>query len=178
MAKIRKTASIENGIMQVLKILNEDEIQETIGKSSSYLRKCSDPSQQQQIDHNDSIKLDIACIKKGKAPPLFVAHEYIVINESDNLDSHKQNDIDETIRLFENESSINQFIPTSDLNNISSIIDHDVLKEGFQYSKVQHLNKSKHSNSHQYYSEEMKKKVLEKDKLVFKIIEECKSKSV
>ena len=48
MAKIRKTASIENGIMQVLKILNEDEIQETIGKSSSYLRKCSDPSQQQQ----------------------------------------------------------------------------------------------------------------------------------
>jgi len=97
MAKIRKTASIENGIMQVLKILNEDEIQETIGKSSSYLRKCSDPSQQQQIDHNDSIKLDIACIKKGKAPPLFVAHEYIVINESDNLDSHKQNDIDEML---------------------------------------------------------------------------------
>ena len=97
MAKIRKTASIENGIMQVLKILNEDEIQETIGKSSSYLRKCSDPSQQQQIDHNDSIKLDIACIKKGKAPPLFVAHEYIVINESNNLDSHKQNDIDEML---------------------------------------------------------------------------------
>jgi len=97
MAKIRKTASIENGIMQVLKILNEDEIQETIGKSSSYLRKCSDPSQQQQIDHNDSIKLDIACIKKGKAPPLFVAHEYIVINESDSLDSHKQNDIDEML---------------------------------------------------------------------------------
>jgi len=97
MAKIRKTASIENGIMQVLKILNEEEIQETIGKSSSYLRKCSDPSQQQQIDHNDSIKLDIACIKKGKAPPLFVTHEYIVIKESDNLDSHKQNDIDEML---------------------------------------------------------------------------------
>tara|TARA_A100001011_G_scaffold367651_1_gene421240 strand:+ start:1637 stop:2101 length:465 start_codon:yes stop_codon:yes gene_type:complete len=97
MAKIRKTASIENGIMQVLKILNDDEIQETIAKSSSYLRKCSDPNQQQQIDHNDSIKLDIACIKKGKAPPLFIAHEYIVINESDNLDSHRQNDIDEML---------------------------------------------------------------------------------
>tara|TARA_Y100000591_G_C21553524_1_gene554893 strand:+ start:48 stop:512 length:465 start_codon:yes stop_codon:yes gene_type:complete len=97
MAKIRKIASIENGIMQVLKILDENEVQDTIGKSSSYLRKCSDPSQQQQIDHNDSIKLDIACIKKGKAPPLFIAHEYIVINESDNLDSHKQNDIDEML---------------------------------------------------------------------------------
>ena len=34
MVKIRKTASIENGIMQVLKILDEDEIQAAIGKSS------------------------------------------------------------------------------------------------------------------------------------------------
>ena len=97
MAKIRKTASIENGIMQVLKILNEEEIHEAIGKGSSYLRKCSNPDLQQQIDHNDSIKLDIACIKKGKAPPLFIAHEYIVLNESDDLDSHKQNDIDEML---------------------------------------------------------------------------------
>ena len=97
MAKIRKTASIENGIMQVLKILSEEEIQGAIGKGSSYLRKCSNPDLQQQIDHNDSIKLDIECIKKGKAPPLFIAHEYMVINESDNLDSHKQNDIDEML---------------------------------------------------------------------------------
>ena len=97
MAKIRKTASIESGIMQVLKILSEDEIQAAIGKGSSYLRKCSNPDLQQQIDHNDSIKLDMACIKKGKAPPLFIAHEYIVLNESDDLDSHKQNDIDEML---------------------------------------------------------------------------------
>ena len=97
MAKIRKTASIESGIMQVLKILNEDEIQEAIGKSSSYLRKCSNPDLQQQIDHNDSIKLDLACIKKGKAPPLYDAHEYIVINEFENLSSHKDNDIDEML---------------------------------------------------------------------------------
>ena len=97
MAKIRKTASIENGIMQVLKILNEEEIQEAIGKGSSYLRKCSNPDLQQQIDHNDSIKLDIACIKKGKAPHLCLAHEYIIANVSDNLDSHKLNDIDEML---------------------------------------------------------------------------------
>mgnify|MGYP005755822013 FL=1 len=98
MAKIRKTASIENGIMQVLSILNEDEIQNAIGKSSSYLRKCSNPDDlQRHIDHNDSIKLDIECIKKGKAPPLFIAHEYIVINESENSDNHKQNDIDEML---------------------------------------------------------------------------------
>ena len=94
MAKIRKIASIENGIMQVLKSLSEKEIQETIGKSSSYLRKCSDPSQQQQLDHIDSVKLDIACVKKGKAPHLCLAHEYMIANIAENLEEHKQNDID------------------------------------------------------------------------------------
>jgi hypothetical protein len=95
MATIRKTASIENGIMRVLKILNDEEIQAAIGKTSSYLRKCSNPNDpDRHIDHNDSIKLDIACIKKGKAPPLLRAHEYIVSNVADNLESHKLNDID------------------------------------------------------------------------------------
>ena len=65
MAKIRKTGSIENGIMQVLKILNEEEIQETIGKSSSYLRKCSDPSQQQQLDHNGEMTRDVHFLEQA-----------------------------------------------------------------------------------------------------------------
>ena len=90
----------------------------------------------------------------------------------------KQNDINETIRMFKDKSSINQFIATSDLNNISSIIDNEILKESFKSSKIQRLNKSNHSNSYKYYSEEMKKKVLEKDRLVFEIIEDCKYKPV
>ena len=97
MAKIRKQASIESGIMEVLKILSEEEIQESIGKSSSYLRKCSNPDLQQELDHNDSIKLDLKCIKKGKGHPLYTAHEYIIINELENLDSHKTNDIDDML---------------------------------------------------------------------------------
>jgi len=97
MAKIRKAASIENGIMQVLKILSEDEIKIAIGKGGSYLRKCSNPDLQQQIAHNDSVKLDLACIKKGKAPPLYTAHEYIVVNELENNQFHKENDIDEML---------------------------------------------------------------------------------
>ena len=43
MVKIRKIDSIETGIEEVLKILNEDEIQAAIGKGASYLRKCGDP---------------------------------------------------------------------------------------------------------------------------------------
>jgi len=97
MAKIRKQASVENGIMEVLKILSEDEIQEAIGKSSSYLRKCSNPDLQQELDHNDSIKLDIKCMKKGKGHPLCTAHEYIMINEGENIINHKENDIDDML---------------------------------------------------------------------------------
>ena len=67
MVKIRKPGSIENGITEVLKILNDQEIEETIGKGSSYLRKCSDPDLPQQIDHSDSLKLDLACLKKNNA---------------------------------------------------------------------------------------------------------------
>ena len=97
MAKIRKLASIENGIMEVLKILSEEEIQETIGKGSSYLRKCSNPDLPQQLDHNDSIKLDTKCIQKGKGHPLFDSHEYIVINQLENVETHKTNDIDDLL---------------------------------------------------------------------------------
>ena len=119
MAKIRKIGSIENGIMQVLKILNEEEIFKAIGKKSSYLRKCSNPTLKQQIDHNDSVKLDLACIKKGKAPPLLTEHEYQTLNNLNEMKDHKLNDIDsmlvkstilhgklqEVIKIAEDESS-------------------------------------------------------------------------
>ena len=97
MAKIRKVGSVEEGIMKILKNLSDEEIFSAIGKSSSYLRKCSDPQQQQEIDHNDSVKLDLACIKKGMMPPLIRAHEYIVANSYEDLDIHKDNDIDEML---------------------------------------------------------------------------------
>ena len=118
MAKVRKIGSIENGIMQVLKILSDDEIFKAIGKTSSYLRKCSNPTLKQEIDHNDSIKLDLECIKKGKSPPLLTEHEYKIVNNYDETD-HKLNDIDsmlvkstilhgklqEVIKLAEDEKS-------------------------------------------------------------------------
>ena len=97
MAKIRKISSVENGLMQVLNILTEEEIQQTIGKGSSYIRKCSNPDLPQQIDHNDSIKLDKACIKKGKGHPLLSSHEYMVIQETEKYKANQDNDIDEML---------------------------------------------------------------------------------
>ena len=97
MAKIRKMASIENGLMEVTKILTEEEIQEAIGKGSSYIRKCSNPDLPQQIDHNDSFKLDKACIKKGKGHPLLTSHEYMIAHELEKFEGNEDNDIDEIL---------------------------------------------------------------------------------
>ena len=97
MAKIRKTASIENGLMEVVQILNEDEIQAAIGKGSSYVRKCSDPQQQQEIDHNDSFKLDKACIVKGKAPPLLTSHEYMIVHELESVNTNESKDLSQIL---------------------------------------------------------------------------------
>ena len=60
MPKIRKPASIEKGLEEVIQILTEDEIVNSIGKSSSYLRKCSDPEQNYWNLVNDAILCDVA----------------------------------------------------------------------------------------------------------------------
>ena len=97
MAKIRKTASIENGLMEVLKILNEEEVQAAIGKGTSYIRKCSNPDLPQQIDHNDSFLLDKACIEKGKAPPLLTSHEFMIAKEFDKIETATAKDISQIL---------------------------------------------------------------------------------
>ena len=100
MAKIRNIDSIENGLLEVIKILTEDEIEEAIGKGVSYLRKCSDPDQPQQIDHNDSLKLDIACIKKNKSPPLLNSHEYKIVRALEGIKVTENNDLDAVLIKF------------------------------------------------------------------------------
>ena len=97
MAKIRKNASIESGLMEVLKILSHEEINVAIGKTSSYIRKCSNPDLAQQIDHNDSFKLDKACIKKGKAPPLLTSYQYMIAQLLDKADNFENKDINEML---------------------------------------------------------------------------------
>ena len=97
MAKIRKNASIESGLMEVLKILTDEEINKAIGKTSSYIRKCSNPDLPQQIDHNDSFKLDQACIQKGKAPPLLTSYEYMIAQLLEKSDNFENKDINEML---------------------------------------------------------------------------------
>ena len=83
MVKIRKIASIERGLEEVIQALTDEEIKQAINKGSSYVRKCSDPQPdndgvKRNIAHADSIKLDIKCIEKGISPPLLTAHQFII----------------------------------------------------------------------------------------------------
>jgi len=83
MPKIRKIASIERGLEEVVQALTEEEIKQAINKGSSYVRKCSDPDKDDEgvkrnISHGDSVKLDIKCIEKGISPPLLTAHQFII----------------------------------------------------------------------------------------------------
>ncbi len=83
MPKLRKIASIERGLEEVVQSLTEEEIKQAINKGASYVRKCSDPQPdndgiKRNIDHVDSVKLDIKCIEKGISPPLLTAHQFII----------------------------------------------------------------------------------------------------
>ena len=83
MPKIRKIASIERGLEEVVQSLTEEEIKQAINKGSSYVRKCSDPQPdndgvKRNITQADSVKLDLKCIEKGISPPLLTAHQFII----------------------------------------------------------------------------------------------------
>ena len=66
---------------EAIKNLKSEVIEQVTGKSASYIRKCSDPDLEQQLDHNDSIKIDKACVERGLNPYLLRSHEYIILKE-------------------------------------------------------------------------------------------------
>ena len=81
MPKNRALSSIEHGLAEAIKNLKAEVIEEVTGKSESYIRKCSDPDLDQQLDHRDAVKIDKACIEKGLAPYLLNSHNYIILKE-------------------------------------------------------------------------------------------------
>ena len=91
-SKIRKIASIEKGLEDVLRALNETEIKDAIGKSKDYVAKCSDPEPadgiKRNIDHYQSVALDKACVRKGISPPLLTAHQYMIDEEKSKYQSN------------------------------------------------------------------------------------------
>ena len=81
MAKNRELSSIEHGLAEAIKNLKAEVIEHATSKSISFIRKCSDPDLDQQLDHNDAIKIDKACIENGFNPYLLRSHEFIILKE-------------------------------------------------------------------------------------------------
>ena len=99
MAKPRKISSIEHGLSEAIKQLKSKVIEEVTGKSESFIRKCSDPDLDQQLDHRDAVKIDRACIERGLSPYLLNAHRYIIEKEFEKF-KPENNDINELLIRF------------------------------------------------------------------------------
>ena len=134
-SKIRKIASIEKGLEDVLKALNEEEIKDAIGKTKDYIAKCSDPEPadgvKRSIDHYQSVALDRACVRKGISPPLLTAHQYMIDEEK----SKHQSDLGDLNRLL-----VRFTILDGDLKNV---IDKAQDPDGPGQEKITALEKKK-----------------------------------
>ena len=134
-SKIRKIASIEKGLEDVLKALNEKEIKDAIAKTKDYIAKCSDPEPadgvKRSIDHYQSVALDRACVRKGISPPLLTAHQYMIDEEK----SKHQSDLGDLNRLL-----VRFTILDGDLKNV---IDKAQDPDGPGQEKITALEKKK-----------------------------------
>ena len=80
------------------------------------------------------------------------------------------NNIDYICNNIKKYFNVNKFIQTSQLNDIHNYIDHPILHNHLKNTGPIHLNKGSHRESMKYYTEDMKKEVLEKDRLIFKLM--------
>ena len=88
MTKIRDPLSIENVLSNMVSKLNDNEVKNITGKSTSHFRKCSDPDDK---DHNlylsDAIKLDILMQRNLLGTPLMDNFQLILDNEFKKVNS-------------------------------------------------------------------------------------------
>jgi len=75
--------SIQDGIKDALKVLNDEEVLEAtkkyagVAKNKAYFYKCAE-GKAHDIHHKYSLALDIACIAKERGPTMLKAHEAMI----------------------------------------------------------------------------------------------------
>ena len=72
----RKLISLEGALKEVIKDLKSEAFKDVTGKTESHFRKCTD---EQDLDHNiqhlDSVKLDLEFRRRKLGSPMLEAHE-------------------------------------------------------------------------------------------------------
>jgi len=92
--KIRKFLSLEESLSYAVEQLGDEAIQKSTGKSSSYIRKCSDPDAEQTLQFQDAIKIDMECLKLNKGTPIFEFYEHqLVIAMKEHHIEERLNDV-------------------------------------------------------------------------------------
>ena len=79
----RKTYSVEDVLTDVINHIGYDGIEKAIGKKKSTIQNISNPTYaERQLDHNDSIRLDVYLKNNGFGNPFLDAHKTLVENLS------------------------------------------------------------------------------------------------
>ena len=92
--KIRKFLSLEEALSYAIEQLGDEKIANTTGKSSSYIRKCSDPDSPQILPFQLAMKIDLECLKLNKGSPLFSFYEHqLVMSMKDVNIEERLNDV-------------------------------------------------------------------------------------
>ena len=82
--KIRKFLSLEEALSYAIEQIGDEAIEKATEKSSSYIRKCSDPDSPQILPYQLAMKIDLECLKLNKGTPLFSFYEHqLVMNMKD-----------------------------------------------------------------------------------------------
>ena len=77
--KIRDFLSLEEALSYAIEQLGDEAIEKATAKSSSYIRKCSDPDSPQILPYQLAMKIDLECLKLNKGTPLFSFYQHQLI---------------------------------------------------------------------------------------------------
>ncbi len=77
--KIRDFLSLEEALSYAIEQLGDEAIEKVTEKSSSYIRKCSDPDSPQILPYQLAMKIDLECLKQNKGTPLISFYEHQLI---------------------------------------------------------------------------------------------------
>ena len=99
MPKIRNIPSIEQGLYEAIRLLKDTGIEDAVRKYSnpkraSLFRNCADPDQtNHQIQHIDSIAIDIECLNTNSSHPLLSSHQALLKKHIDekNINTKQKN---------------------------------------------------------------------------------------
>ena len=71
----REFASIDQALIEIVRTLGDENIKQITGKTADYFRRCSNPKIDREVNHKDSVQIDLEALKTGHGHPMLSAHQ-------------------------------------------------------------------------------------------------------